>query len=264
MLVVEDDRNAQEVFRRTLDAWGVHSDIASEGELAMGRLQLAADRGEPYDAALIDFSLGSTDGLAVAREIRENTRLAPIPLLMVTAHDDVARARVARSAGFAAYLVKPIAQSTLYNALSDAVHTRSRDVEQTPVTAAATPRAERILVVEDNHVNQRLAVKQLQRLGFDAKTVANGREAVDAERTGTFDLIFMDVQMPVMDGFEASAEIRKHEIRSRRHVPIVAMTANALNEDRDACLASGMDDYVSKPVSLSSLRDVIDRWLPVA
>jgi two-component system, sensor histidine kinase and response regulator len=99
-------------------------------------------------------------------------------------------------------------------------------------------------------------------LGFTADTVENGREAVEAEARENYDLIFMDVQMPVMDGYEASAEIRRHEIRSRRHVPIVAMTANALNEDRDSCLAAGMDDYVSKPVSLANLRVVIDRWLP--
>ena len=107
-------------------------------------------------------------------------------------------------------------------------------------------------------------MRQLQRLGFTASTVSNGREAVDAELRERYDLIFMDVQMPVMDGFEAAAEIRRQEIRTRGHVPIVAMTANALNEDRDACLAAGMDDYVSKPVSLANLRAVIERWLPAA
>jgi polar amino acid transport system substrate-binding protein len=181
---------------------------------------------------------------------------------MVTAHDDPTRARIARATGFAAYLVKPIGQSQLYDALSDAVHTRSRDVEPVTPASEVTPRSERVLIVEDNQVNQRLAVKQLQRLGFDADTVSNGREAVAAQAKRPYDLIFMDVQMPVMDGFEASAEIRRGEIRSRRHVTIVAMTANALREDREACLAAGMDDYVSKPVSLAALRDIMDRWLP--
>jgi CheY-like chemotaxis protein len=159
--------------------------------------------------------------------------------------------------------VKPIAQSTLYDALSDAVHTRIRAAESAPAVSTSKPRTERVLVVEDNQVNARLAVRQLQRLGFTAETAGNGREALDAHTREPYDLIFMDVQMPVMDGYEASAEIRRHEIRSRRHVPIVAMTANALNEDRDACLAAGMDDYVSKPVSLANLRIVLDRWLPV-
>jgi signal transduction histidine kinase/DNA-binding response OmpR family regulator len=262
ILVVEDDHNAQEIFHRTLESWGVHSDGAAEADEALARLQMAASRGEPYDAVLVDYGLGETDGISVGRAIREQTQLKGVPMLMVTAHDDSARARIARAAGFVAYLVKPIAQSTLYDALSDAVHTRIRAAESTPAVASTKPRTERVLVVEDNQVNARLAVRQLQRLGFTAETVGNGREAVDAQARDAYDLIFMDVQMPVMDGYEAAAEIRRHEIRSRRHVPIVAMTANALNEDRDACLAAGMDDYVSKPVSLANLRVVLDRWLP--
>ncbi len=262
ILVIEDDKNAQEVFRKTLEAWGVNSDVLADGDEALTRLQTAAARGEPYDAALVDYALGDTDGMAVARSIRERPALQAMPLLMVTAHDDSGRARNALSAGFFAYLVKPIGQSQLYDALSDAVHTRSRNVEAVSAADDVAPRADRILIVEDNHVNQRLAVKQLQRLGFAADTVANGREAVDAETRTPYDLIFMDVQMPVMDGFEAAAEVRRREIRTRRHVTIIAMTANALNEDREACLAAGMDDYVSKPVSLGSLRAVLDHWLP--
>jgi signal transduction histidine kinase/DNA-binding response OmpR family regulator len=262
VLVVDDDHHAQEIFHRTLESWGVHSDGAADGTEALSRLDVATARGEPYDAVLVDYSLGATDGISVARSIREQAALKRVPLLMVTGHDDAARARIARAAGFSAYLVKPIAQSTLYDALSDAVHTRSRSVEPAVTNEEAKPRSERVLIVEDNQVNQRLAMRQLLRLGFTAEAVANGREAVDTQARENFDLIFMDVQMPVMDGYEAAAEIRRHEIRSRRHVPIVAMTANALNEDRDACLAAGMDDYVSKPVSLASLRIVIDRWLP--
>ena len=142
------------------------------------------------------------------------------------------------------------------------MHARIREAEPIPASAVVAPRCERVLIVEDNQVNARLAMRQLQRLGFTAEAVANGREAVDAQARENYDLIFMDVQMPVMDGYQAAAEIRRYEIRSRRHVPIVAMTANALNEDRDAALAAGMDDYVSKPVSLAKLRVVIDRWLP--
>jgi signal transduction histidine kinase/DNA-binding response OmpR family regulator len=261
ILVIEDDTNAQEVFRRTLESWGARPSVSADAAAGIALLQSAAARGEPYDAALIDYALGETDGLTVARSIRDLPELATMPLLMVTAHDDGARARVARAAGFVAYLVKPIAQSQLYDALSDAVHTRSRNVEAVAAAGDVVQRPERILVVEDNHVNQRLAVKQLERLGFGAETVANGREAVEAQTRTPYDLIFMDVQMPVMDGFEAAAEIRRREIRTRGHVTIVAMTANALNEDRDACLAAGMDDYVSKPVSLSALRDVLARWL---
>ncbi len=262
ILVLEDDKNAQEVFRKTLEAWGARPDVFDEGSQAVRNVHDAALRGEPYDAALIDFTLPEGDGIAVAGTIRETPEGRAIPLLMVTAHDDPSRARMARAAGFAAYLIKPIGQSQLYDALSDAVHTRARDVEPVSPAATVVARSERVLIVEDNQVNQRLAVKQLQRLGFTADTVSNGREAVDAQAREPYPLIFMDVQMPVMDGFEASAEIRRAEIRSRRHVTIIAMTANARKEDRDACLAAGMDDYVSKPVTLAALRAVIERWLP--
>ncbi len=262
ILVVDDDGNAREVFRRTLESWGAHADAIGEGNEVVDRLAFAAAHGEPYDAALIDFTLGQTDGISVAESIRAHPELVPMPLLMVTAHDDPERARIARGAGYASYLVKPIGRSQLYDALSDAVHARTRHVEATELPRDIPARPERILVVEDNHVNQRLAVKQLERLGFHADTVANGREACEAQAATAYDLIFMDVQMPVMDGFEAAAEIRRQEIRSRRRVPIVAMTANALAEDRDACLKAGMDDYVAKPVSLAALRDVVARWLP--
>ncbi len=121
-----------------------------------------------------------------------------------------------------------------------------------------------MLIVEDNAVNQRLATRQLQRLGFAPEVVGNGAEAVEASERTRYDLIFMDVQMPVMDGFEATAVIRRHELRTRSHVPIVAMTANARGEDRDNCLAAGMDDYVSKPVTLGDLRRITERWVPAA
>jgi signal transduction histidine kinase/DNA-binding response OmpR family regulator len=263
VLVLEDDKNAQEVFRKTLEAWGAHADIFADGNDAVRRIKGAALHGDPYDAALIDYTLAATNGIAVAGLIREQPEGRSLPLLMVTAHDDPARARMACAAGFAAYLIKPIGQSQLYDALSDAVHARSRNVEPVTAASAVVARTERVLIVEDNQVNQRLAVKQLQRLGFSADTVSNGREAVDAQAREPYALIFMDVQMPVMDGFEASAEIRRAEIRSRQHVTIVAMTANALKEDRAACLAAGMDDYVAKPVSLGALRTVLERWLPL-
>jgi signal transduction histidine kinase/CheY-like chemotaxis protein len=264
ILVLEDDENAQEVFRKTLEAWGTNPVVFADGAEALRGMLSATTAGEPYDAALIDFALAETNGIEVAATIRAQASLRSTPLLMVTAYDDPGRARMARSAGFAAYLIKPVGQSQLYDALSDAVHAQSRTVEPVAAASDVVARNERVLIVEDNQVNQRLAVKQLQRLGFTADTVANGREAVDAQAREPYALIFMDVQMPVMDGFEASAEIRRAEIRTRRHVPIVAMTANALKEDREACLAAGMDDYVSKPVSLGALRSILERWLPAA
>ncbi len=130
--------------------------------------------------------------------------------------------------------------------------------------AAIAPRTERVLLVEDNEINRRVAIRQLQRLGFQPQTAANGREALDAVERSPYDLIFMDLQMPVMDGFEATIELRRREGDSGQRVPIVAMTANALDEHREACLAAGMDDHVAKPATLGDLERVIGRWLPQA
>lgn len=260
-LVVDDDPSARELLRKTLEGWGVNADAVGDGPAALERLAWALERGEPYDNALIDYALGDTDGLTLARAIRSNPRLVRTGLIMVTAYDEGERAAAARAAGFSAYLVKPVTQSSLYDAVAGAVHERAT----VPVAEAAqpvVPRAERILIVEDNRVNQRLALRQLQRIGFAAEIATNGAEAVEAQTGAPYDLIFMDVQMPVMDGFEATAAIRRRELRTRSHVPIVAMTANARGEDRDACIAAGMDDYVAKPVALADLGRIIDRWLP--
>jgi signal transduction histidine kinase/CheY-like chemotaxis protein len=263
-LVVDDDQRARELLRRTLEGWGVVADAVADAESALERLVWAAERGEPYDNALIDYELGeSIDGVALGRAIRENARLDRAALLMVTAYDDAGRAAAAKDAGFAAYLVKPVTQAALYSAVAGVVHERERRAARAPA-APVEPRRERVLIVEDNAVNQRLAMRQLQRLGFAADVVGNGAEAVAASAETRYDLVFMDVQMPVMDGFEATAAIRRRELRTQIHVPIVAMTANARGEDRDNCLAAGMDDFVSKPVTLSDLRRITERWVPAA
>jgi signal transduction histidine kinase/DNA-binding response OmpR family regulator len=260
-LVVDDDPRVRELLRKTLEGWGVVADALGDAPSALERLTWGVERGEPYDNVLIDFALGETNGFALAEQIRAEPRLARTGLIMVTAYDDAARAKAARKAGFCAYLVKPVTQSSLYDAIAGAVHERGA-LHANDGAQAAPARSERILVVEDNAVNQRLTTRQLQRIGFAPGVVANGSEAVDAHASSPYDLILMDVQMPVMDGFEATAAIRRGELRTREHVPIIAMTANARDEDRDACIAAGMDDYVAKPVTLTDLRRITDRWLP--
>ena len=262
-LVIDDDARSRELLRRMLEGWGINADAVGDAPTALERLAWAADRGEPYDTALVDYALGETDGIALGRAIHENNGLARTALIMVTAYDDSLRAKVARDAGFHAYLTKPIAQSALYDAISDTLRERVAEadggVAQEP---AIVQRAERILIVEDNAVNQRLAQRQLQRLGFTPRMAGNGLEATEITAGEHFDLVLMDMQMPVMDGVEATASIRRRELRTRTHVPIVAMTANARREDREACLAAGMDDYIAKPITLAALRELIARWLP--
>jgi signal transduction histidine kinase/DNA-binding response OmpR family regulator len=259
-LVVEQDPRALEVLRRTLEGWGVHADKLRDPRIALDRIRHAAERGEPYDNVLIDQSSG--DGLALGRAIRAHPLLARTGLVLITAQDDPALATEARAAGFSAFLVKPATQSSLYDAIAGVVDERAGAAAPVAGEPLAPPRIERVLIAEDNPVNQRLATRQLERLGFAPIVVSNGAAAVEVHAERPLDLILMDVQMPVMDGYEATAHIRRAELRTRRHTVVVAMTANAADADRDASIAAGMDDYVAKPVALADLRRVIDRWLP--
>ncbi|MFN2459441.1 MAG: response regulator [Candidatus Velthaea sp.] len=265
-LVVDDDAAAREVVSRYLQSWGMRGDTVADGFAGKDALVRAALRGEPYDVAIVDLRMPHMDGVAFARAVRSDERVAATALILVTAYDEDEQSQVARDAGFADYLIKPIRQSELFDGVAQALHERIESIVAPPLPAAPAAagiasRAERILLVEDNAVNQRLALKQLAKLGFDATAVGNGREALTAMSGREYELVLMDCHMPVMDGFEATAEIRKRELRTRRRIPIVAMTANARPEDREQCLAAGMDDYMAKPVGLSDLHSVVGRWL---
>ena len=265
-LVIDDDPAAREIFTRYLDSWSMRGDAVADPVAGKAAMIRAALRGEPYDVAIIDLRMPGQNGIELGRDIRTDARIASTPLILVTAYDGGEEAKLARSVGFVDYLVKPIRQSQLFDGVAQAIHARIDEIAEfpparMPVAATAAARSERVLLVEDNAVNQRLALKQLLKLGFTAVAVDNGREAVSALATTPYDLVFMDCHMPVMDGFEATAEIRKSELRTRKHTPIVAMTANVRPIDRDACLAAGMDDYLAKPVGLADLERVVGRWL---
>jgi len=210
------------------------------------------------------------DGFELARAIKSDPALARVRLILLTSFgqrgDDVA----ARDIGVAAYLTKPVRQSQLYDCLATVVGQPSASAgpdapcelpAARPTGAARKMSNKLILLAEDNIVNQKVAARQLQKLGYRADLVANGLEALEALGRIAYDLVLMDCQMPEMDGYEATAEIRRREGDSKR-TPIVAMTANALEGDREKCLAAGMDDYVSKPVKPEELAAVLGRWLP--
>jgi signal transduction histidine kinase/CheY-like chemotaxis protein len=262
VLIVDDDPVARDILSRYVFSWGMRASLASTIEHALQLLREAVERADPYDIALVDYKLPDGDGTELARTVRQDVRLRRLRLILVTAYEAENRAREAIDAGFGVYLAKPVRQSQLYNAVVEITEVHEpAAAPTTSVAKEAAIRGERILLVEDNPVNQRLAVKQLEKLGFEPALAANGREAVDAWAETPFDLIFMDVQMPEMDGFEATHEIRRRENGSPRRVPIVAMTANARPEDREECLAAGMDDHLSKPVTLADLRSILERWL---
>ena len=268
VLVVDDDPIARDILSRYVFSWGMRASLANNYQQALQLLQEAVERGDPYDVVITDYRLPDGSGADLAHSVRQDVRLRHLRMILVSAFDAENRAREAVDAGFSKYLIKPVRQSQLYDSFVEVLG--AREQTEPPPEQPASPktplRPERILLVEDNPVNQRLAVKQLEKLGFEPALAANGREAVDAWAETPFDLIFMDVQMPEMDGFEATAEIRRREGLSgaNRRVPIVAMTANARPEDREECLAAGMDDHLSKPVTLGDLRAVVDRWLSPA
>jgi CheY-like chemotaxis protein len=258
-LLICDDASTTDAYRRSLDAWKLRSATARSAIEGRDRLVRAAAAGEAFDVAIVSVRPAGVEAIAFIRALRADPRIAATPLLLVLPAEDRLLLARAREAGYVHTVVEPVVQSALFNALLGALQGRVEKTVPEPAVPAGAPRAERVLLVEDNAVNQRLALKQLSKLGFTATAVDNGRDAVAALASQTFDLVLMDCQMPVMDGFEATVRIREREAATGGHVRIVAMTANAREEDRDACLAAGMDDYLAKPVSLADLTALFAR-----
>jgi len=269
VLVVDDNATSRKVLHTQLAAWQCRPTAVETSAAALAALREAAAEGDPFGLALLDHDLPDTDGEALARAIHGEPTLRETPLILLRSpgwREDAGRLR---QLGVAADLTKPVRQSCLFDAIAQVIAgTPARPPGSDVPTPMASPSADdamphlRILVTEDNVVNQKVALHVLQKMGHRADAVANGREAVDALLRIPYDLVFMDCQMPEMDGYAATAEIRRHEGTARR-TPIIAMTANAMVGDREQCLAAGMDDYLSKPVKPESLRAVIERWLPV-
>jgi CheY-like chemotaxis protein/HPt (histidine-containing phosphotransfer) domain-containing protein len=270
VLAVDDHATTRQLLSQVLTSWEMRNEVTDTGERALELLSRAAEAGRPYDLAIIDMQMPGMDGFALAKRIRELPSLAGVRLVLLSAVALRGQAREAQAIGFAGYLTKPIRQSALYDCIATVMGMPAVDdgegrprplvTRHTLAEARAAIRA-RILVAEDNQINQQVALGILQRLGHHADLAANGLEAVDAVRRLPYDLVLMDCQMPEMDGFEATREIRSRE-REGQHLTIVAMTANAMLGDRERCLAAGMDDYLSKPVSVDKLAAMLSRWLP--
>jgi two-component system sensor histidine kinase/response regulator len=270
VLIVDDDRSAQEILYRYMIDWDISATVVSSATEAMTSLRERSAANMPYDIAIIDYAMPDVTGIELAERIKADPDLRKVGLVMVTAYDGAKRGEAAIAAGYSSYLPKPVRHAQLFDcvakavgALDDAATGRGDGSnEHTVDVVEAAARPERILLVEDQPVNQRLVVQQLKKLGFAARAVANGQLALNALAYERFDLVLMDCHMPVMDGFEATRMIRKSELHTGRRVPIVAMTANARREDREACLGAGMDDYLAKPVMIDQIRAKIATWLP--
>ena len=273
VLIIDDNHTSREILRIRLSSWGMRPCEAAGGAEAMECLNQALMDNDPFQIAIIDMQMPEMDGEQIGLAIKADARLSGIKMVVLTSLGIRGDARRFKEIGFDAYATKPIRHQELEailmqtmskqggaKAISQAIATRysAREMQN-----KFTGRKVRILLAEDNITNQQVALGILKKLGLRADAVANGVEAIKALETIPYDLALMDVQMPEMDGFEATAFIRDRDSSVPNHeIPIIAMTAHALQGDRERCLAAGMNDYVSKPVSPEALAEALDRWLP--
>jgi signal transduction histidine kinase/CheY-like chemotaxis protein/amino acid transporter len=275
VLVVDDNATSRRILRHQILAWKMTPGTAASGSEALESLRTAAATGKAYDLALLDVQMPDMDGFILARAIKADPAIAGTRLIVLTSKEQGPSDAALKQAGIEAHLVKPIRQSRLFDCLVTVVATgtdlyTSRVVAEPLPTLIPEQKPEfenvRILLAEDNSINQRVALGQLEKLNYTANAVANGLEVLRSLEKISYRIILMDCQMPEMDGYEATRAIRKREQSFDKRCPwespvyIIAMTANALQNDREKCLAVGMNDYLSKPVRASDLRAALERW----
>lgn len=271
VLIVDDEVNAREIAHAYLDSWSVRNDVADSGAEAIEMIHRAAAENDPYMLAIVDLAMPDMSGFDLGRVLRENAKFRDLKLVLITAHGTQITGEESFIRGFDGYLAKPLRQSQLFDCLVAALNGRKRQRmrpdsamlhDETHNHSVKPRRGELLLVVEDHPVNQRVALSILNEFGFEAHVVSNGVEALEAISQVPYSLAFMDIQMPVMDGLEATREIRKDETHTGKHMPIIAMTAHALESSREECISAGMDDYVSKPIDRERISVVLDKWIP--
>ena len=272
-LVVDDNATGRDLLTIRLAAWGLRPVAVPDGPTALWALAQALAQRDPFRLALIDMQMPGMDGETLGRIIRSDARLADTRMLLLTSLGTRGDARRLQEIGFAAYATKPIRHEELRAMLSLALRKQSEAAPAPIVTRHTTyeagnrlaGRPARILLAEDNLVNQRVVLGMLKKMGLQADVVANGAEALHALETLPYDLVLMDVQMPELDGIGATRRIRQPDSAVRNHgIPIIALTANAMQGDRARFLAAGMNDHVAKPVSRQALAEALERWLPPA
>jgi CheY-like chemotaxis protein len=261
MVVVEDNATNRRILEQQLRAVGIRSDFATNAVMALTLMRAAAAQNEPFEGAIIDMKLPGHSGLELARAMKADPSLAAVRLLMLTSVDANGGASLARKAGIDAYLTKPVRQAQLHVELARLFGLKSPHATQAPRTMKAE-RPARVLLAEDNALNRQVAIAMLQGAGHAVEIAENGLLAVSALADRSFDVVLMDCQMPEMDGFAATAAIRAREAQdsTRGRVPIIALTANAMQGDRERCLAAGFDDYLAKPFKQQDLLAIVDRW----
>jgi len=265
VLVVDDNHTNLEILELQLTAWNMQVTCVDGGEKALQELARAEASGTHFDLAILDMHMPRMDGLRLARRISSHPRFSAMRLIMLTSSYAAGTTQEREQAGIRRFVHKPIRQSELREVVCQALDDAQPRVAGAGANGASVapgPLRGRVLLAEDNIVNQDVAKAMLAVLGLEVEVAGNGREAVERAAATSFDLILMDCQMPGVDGYQATAMIRSEERGTRARIPIIAMTANALEGDRERCLAAGMDDYLAKPYTIANLRLTLERWLP--
>jgi two-component system sensor histidine kinase/response regulator len=264
VLIVDDNSTNRRVLTEMLSRWGMQTVAVEGGEAALRALEAAKNEDRPFALILLDGHMPEIDGFTLAQQIQDHPDLVRTTIMMLTSADQLGDATRCRKLGISAYLVKPVRQSELLDIICRSLQRLPHErvlalrTQNGPKGVMGRPK---VLVAEDNLVNQILARRLLEKCGYSVAVAGDGRAALAALDHETFDIVFMDVQMPDMDGFEATAAIRRKEQTTGAHIPIVAMTAHALKGDQDRCLAAGMDAYISKPIRQKELYATIESIL---
>jgi PAS domain S-box-containing protein len=267
VLIVDDNRANRKILEVILNRWDAIATSVENGDEAIVKLLAASAAGQQYALIICDVMMPHMDGFGFVERVRAKPELSSAKIILLTSAGHRGDAARAKELGIAAYLTKPVRKSELLEVVSRLLDNSKQTPLSSLVTRFSIANAEnaaislRILVAEDNAVNQILVTRLLEKRGHSVKVVGNGLEALGALEQGTYDLVLMDMQMPEMDGFEATGEIRKREVRTGLHVPIVALTAHAMKGDRERCLEAGMDGYLSKPIRAQELYELLENYI---
>lgn len=263
VLVVDDNQTNRRILELMLTGWKMQPTLADGGPAALEEMRRAASNGMPFDLVLTDCHMPQMDGFMFVEALKKHPELARSTIMMLTSADRQGAYERCHQLGIAATLLKPLKQLELQKAIIEILSRNDRSQRQPMPISAASPstngRKLQILLAEDNQVNQQVAIRMLNKFGHEVQVVENGQLALDALEKNEFDVVLMDVQMPVLDGFKAVAAIRDQERATGRHQLIIAMTAHAMSGDRNRCIDAGMDDYVSKPISATAVSEALSR-----
>jgi PAS domain S-box-containing protein len=260
VLVVDDNATNRKVLQQLLTSWSLLPTCVADGPTALAELRRGVAVHDPFGLVLLDMIMPGMSGLEVVLQVRSDPDLAHTPVVMLTSSSDAGERAAAEAAGIGGYLAKPVRELPLHECLTELLAVRPPQSPAADVLAAAGQILGRVLVAEDNVVNQRVAIGMLTSLGYAADVAGDGRQAVEMVARTRYDLVLMDCQMPVMDGFAAAREIRASGPEGE--VPIVALTASALEADRERCFAAGMNDFLSKPLRRDALASALADWMP--